>query len=163
MNYTVLRDNCWLDVQFWQVQANDLVLAVDQKLYPVVNFPELRPLFPHLEAPIILPTLSDILRDLGKIFLVGFGICVTIGAVASLLVPQRNDEPLTRRDRDYIRWRDGEVCFYCNVRAPNGHVDHRISRANGGGNDYDNLTWACASCNCSKRAMNDTEFLALFR
>lgn len=63
---------------------------------------------------------------------------------------------------EYIRERDEEVCLYCEVYAPNGHVDHRTSRANGGSNDFDNLAWACAPCNWSKGAMNDTDFMSLF-
>ena len=49
------------------------------------------------------------------------------------------------------------------VGSIKGHVDHRISRANGGSNDYANLTWACAPCNWSKGVMNDTEFLDLLQ
>jgi HNH endonuclease len=162
MTYTVFRNNGWLDVPFWQLAATDLVLATDQRLYPINVFPELRALFPQLETPpIALPTLSDILRGIGKVFIVGITICAVVEAIASLLGPQRNNDPLTQRDRNYVRWRDGEICFYCKVYAPYGHVDHRTSRANGGSNDYDNLAWACASCNCSKGAMNDTEFMSL--
>jgi hypothetical protein len=109
------------------------------------------------------PPVSDILRDLGTILLVGVGIYVAIGVVAALLAPQRNNEPLTKSDRNYIRARDGEICLYCRIYAPGGHVDHRVSRANGGSNDYDNLAWACVSCNCSKGALNDSEFMALFQ
>jgi hypothetical protein len=164
MTYTVFRNSVWLNVPFWQLTASDLVLATDQRLHPVVDFPELRPLFPQLEAPpIALPNLSDILSGLGKVFLVGLTICTVVEAIISLLGPQRNDEPLTRSDRKYIRWRDNEICFYCNVYAPNGHVDHCISRANGGSNDYDNLAWSCVSCNCSKGAMDDTEFMFLIQ
>jgi hypothetical protein len=164
MTYTVLRINNLLVVQQWELKATDLVQATDQRFYPVTAFPELMPLFPQLTPPpVATPTFSDILCDLGKIFLVGVGIYVVIGAVAALLTPQRNDEPLTQKDRKYIRGRDSEICFYCTAYAPSGHVDHRISRANGGGNDYGNLAWACAPCNWSKGAMNDTDFMALFQ
>jgi 5-methylcytosine-specific restriction endonuclease McrA len=98
---------------------------------------------------------------LGAVLVIGAGVCLA-AAVASLLGPQYNDEPLTRGTRKFIRERDGETCFYCWVYAPNGHVDHRISRARGGSNDPDNLAWACAPCNWSKGTMSDTEFLSLF-
>jgi hypothetical protein len=160
MTYTVLRDGAWLTLQQWELSATDLVQAMDQEFYPVTAFPELRPLFLQQPAP---SPFSDLLRDLGTIFLVGFGIYVAVGALAALLGPQYNDQPLTKSDRNYIRVRDNEVCFYCGIYAPGGHVDHRTSRANGGSNDYNNLAWACVSCNCSKGALNDTEFMALFQ
>lgn len=164
MTYTVWRNNNRMTVQLWELRATDLVQAVDQKFYPVANFPDLRPLFPQLAAPPVAPpTLSDILFGLGTILLLGAGICVVVGAAAALMAPQYNDEPLTRRDRNYIRARDAEICLYCEDYAPTGHVDHRVSRANGGNNDYDNLAWACAPCNWSKGRLNDTEFMALFR
>lgn len=164
MTYTALGNNNFAFLQQWELPATNLVNATDQGFYPVANFPDPKPVFPQLSAPTIAPpSFSDVLRDLGTIFLIGAGIYVALGALASLLAPQYNDQPLTRRDRNYIRARDGEICFYCTAYAPDGHVDHRISRAKGGSNDHDNLTWACAPCNLSKGALNDTEFMALFQ
>lgn len=164
MTYTVLRNNYLMFVQPWGLTATDLVQATDQKFYPVANFPELRPLFPELSLPILTtPSFSDVLRDLGSVFLIGASIFVALGTIAALFVSQYNDESLTKRDRNYIRARDGEICFYCTTYAPDGHVDHRVSRANGGSNDYDNLTWSCAPCNLSKGSLNDNEFMAFFQ
>jgi len=161
--YTVSRNNSILALSLWELQASDLILATDQRFYPIANFPELKPYFPQLPPPLIAPlTASDMLRGLGTILIIGVGIYF-LSVVVALLAPQRNDAPLTQKDRKYIRERDGEICFYCISYAPGGHIDHRVSRANGGSNDYDNLAWACARCNCSKGAMNDTEFLALFQ
>lgn len=159
MTYTVFRNNSRFEVPLWELRADDFVLAADQRFYPLASFPELRWLFPQ---PPPLPTLSDILVGLGTVLVIGAGVCLVAAAAASLFVPERNDEPLTRSMRKYIRERDNETCVYCWVWAPGGHVDHRISRARGGGNDPDNLAWACAPCNCSKGAMSDTEFLSLF-
>jgi hypothetical protein len=162
MTYTGLRNADLAYFQPWKLPTTNLVNATDQRFYPVANFPDLKPDFPQLSAPTIAPpTFSDVLRDLGTIFLIGAGVYVALGALAALLAPQYNDEPLTQRDRNYIRARDGEICFYCRAYAPAG-VDHRISRANGGSNNHDNLAWACAPCNLSKGALNDTDFLALF-
>ena len=160
--YTVLRNNCRFDVPWWELQSSDLVLATDQFYYPLASFPELRELFPQSSLPPQTPTLSDILVGLGTVLVVGAGVCLALGAVASLFGPQYNDEPLTRSVKKYIRERDNETCIYCWIHAPNGHVDHRISRARGGGNDPDNLTWACAPCNWSKGTRSDAEFLSLF-
>jgi hypothetical protein len=159
MSYTVLRGDNSLDVSLSELQSGDLVLATDQRFYPVSSFRELRPCFPQSPPP----STSDMLRDLGVTLLVILIICLLGAVTVALMAPRRSDEPLTKKDRKYIRQRDGETCFYCFSYAPYGHVDHRVSRANGGSNDYDNLTWACASCNLSKGPMNDTEFLALFQ
>lgn len=161
MTYTVLRNNCRFNVPWWELQPSDLVLAADQFFYPPASFPELRGLFPGSPLP-PAPTLSDILLGLGTVLVIGAGVCLAAAAVAALFTPQYNDEPLTRSMRNYIRERDDETCVYCWVYAPNGHVDHRTSRARGGSNDPDNLAWACAPCNCSKGTMSDTEFLSLF-
>jgi hypothetical protein len=160
----VLRNGSRRDVALWELQASDLVLATDQRFHPIVDFPDLRQYFPQLAPPLIGQlTVSDILLGIGTIFIVGAGVCLLSAAAIALFTPERNDVPLTRKDRAYIRERDGEFCFYCETHAPGGHVDHRVSRANGGGNDYDNLAWACAPCNWSKGAMNDTEFLTLLQ
>lgn len=164
MTYTVSKNNYILALSLWKLQANDLILATDQRFYPITNFPELRPYFPQLFPPLPTPlTVPDILRGLSTVFVIGVGIYFLTVVAAALLATQRNDEPLTQKDRKYIRARDGDICFYCWSYAPSGHVDHRVSRANGGSNDYGNLAWACAPCNWSKGAMNDTAFLDLFQ
>ena len=151
MNYTILRNNVLLVVNVWNLRSNDLVLAQNGLFYLANSFPELRKYLPQ-------PTLSDVLVGIGGVVLTFVGIIAIADAVDSLFQPEYNDKPLSQGTRNYIRERDGEICTYCEGYAPNGHVDHRVSRANGGSNDLANLTWACASCNCSKGAMNDYEF-----
>ena len=119
--------------------------------------------------PILVPQ-NPPQNPLGEILL-GFGLGVIliggVGVIAEVLNELfgsvRNDEPLTVAMRTYVRERDGEICFYCKDYAPDGHVDHRTSRANGGGNEPRNLTWACVFCNCSKGSLNDTEFIRLLK
>lgn len=153
----------------WSVSAEqllptDLVLAIDQNFYPVTSFPGLMPVYYQSQQPPTVESQGPSIWDgLVKIFVVVVGVSILVEAAKAILGPQYNDEPLTKRDRDYIRARDREVCLYCSIHAPNGHVDHRVSRANGGPNDYDNLAWACVSCNCSKGALNDNEFLSLLQ
>lgn len=108
-------------------------------------------------------TASEILGNVALGILIGGTIVLTAIAVFELIRPRRNSVPLTSGMRRFIRERDGEVCFYCRDYAPDGHVDHRIRRNNGGSNDADNLTWACGFCNCSKGALNDTEYIALLQ
>lgn len=103
--------------------------------------------------------------------LLGFGLGIVLGGAVlgiaeildELFSPVRNDEPLTASMKRYIRERDGEICLYCEDYAPDGHVDHRVSRDNGGGNEPENLTWACAFCNRSKGAKNDTDYFRLLQ
>lgn len=103
----------------------------------------------------------EIVCALGLGVIIGGALVLTTAAVVELLRPRRNSIPLTAGERRFIRERDGEICFYCEDYAPDGHVDHRVSRNNGGGNEPKNLTWACVFCNCSKGAMNDTDYLLL--
>jgi len=55
-----------------------------------------------------------------------------------------------------LRWqvfsRDNFVCRYCGRRPPDValEVDHRISVADGGNNDIENLITACVDCNRGK-------------
>lgn len=104
---------------------------------------------------------ADILCTVGLGVVIGSALVLTVTAVAELLRPRKNSTQLTTGTRRFIRERDGEICFYCGDFAPDGHVDHRISRFNGRGNEPENLTWACVFCNCSKGAMNDTGYILL--
>ena len=52
-------------------------------------------------------------------------------------------------------------CFYCGVRTRRGgHFDHYIPLSKGGSNAADNLRWACAKCNTSKRDKVGADFEA---
>lgn len=106
---------------------------------------------------------ADFLCAVGLGVLIGGAVVLTAAAIAELLRPRRNSVPLTPGMRLYIRERDEEICFYCDDYAPDGHVDHRISRNNGGSNEPENLTWACVFCNCSKGSLNDDEYIALLQ
>lgn len=104
---------------------------------------------------------ADILCAVGLGIIIGGVLVLTAEAVAELFRPACNSVPLKAKERQFIRERDDEICFYCDNYSPNGHVDHRVSRYNGGGNEPENLTWACVSCNCSKGAMNDSDYIRL--
>lgn len=156
MNYTILRNNAQFSVSLWNLRINDSVLGTDGYFHPVCSYPQLAVYFPKPQ-----PTISDIVNTFATGVLIGVGIAAVAGVVELLLTPTYNGRSLNQITRNYIRERDGEICFYCYGHAPNGHVDHRISRYNGGSNEIHNLTWACVSCNCSKGALNDDEFLQL--
>jgi hypothetical protein len=57
--------------------------------------------------------------------------------------------------RSLVRERAGGRCEYC--RFPDNelpwspyHVDHLVARQHGGGDELENLVWACARCNSRK-------------
>jgi hypothetical protein len=72
----------------------------------------------------------------------------------------RNTEPLDGARRLRVYDRDGGVCTYCGVTVAPGefHVDHSVSRKNGGTNHLNNLRTACAPCNLSKGGLNARQF-----
>lgn len=61
---------------------------------------------------------------------------------------------LSPRTRFDILTRDGFRCRYCGANAPDTvlHVDHVVSRKDGGTDDRANLVTACQDCNLGKGA-----------
>lgn len=132
--------------------------------------------FPDLEAYLPPKGLGDIVEDL-LTGVASAAVVIGAGLVAGMLLenlfspsspPLRkakykapNFEPLERWKREFVRLRHAEICDYCSSHDPQGHVDHKTSRADGGSNHLRNLTWACASCNCSKGRMGARQFRAL--
>lgn len=53
-----------------------------------------------------------------------------------------------------------ENCHYCKEITPKKYrtLEHILPLTRGGTHSKDNLTMACLSCNCSKRAMTEQEF-----
>jgi len=76
-----------------------------------------------------------------------------------------NLESLAWQDREYVSLRDGWRCTYCGKRVTRStrHIDHSVSRANGGTNHLNNLRLSCAACNLSKGAFNARQFVAWWR
>lgn len=60
--------------------------------------------------------------------------------------------PLSPRTRFDVLTRDGHRCAYCGKTATAAelHVDHRISKKDGGSDEMDNLVTACRDCNLGK-------------
>jgi len=52
----------------------------------------------------------------------------------------------------------GWKCFYCGSEN-DLTIDHKIPRSRGGGDEVENLTCACRSCNSSKGAKTVSEFM----
>lgn len=67
-----------------------------------------------------------------------------------------------RRVRSDICARAGGHCEYCGINVGmRGTLDHYLPKAMGGNNGYDNLRWACLSCNGLKGSMSPTEWALL--
>ena len=157
----IVRNNIRCYVSPENILATDLVLCSNGSYAPAYQIPALRSYFARLQSEQSNATQAG-----------GWGIALFIAALACLAfvdfndnprTPRprrrsRNDEPLTPYTRARVRERDQEICNYCGCNAPNGHVDHRRSRANGGTNHLNNLSWACSSCNCSKGARDARKF-----
>ena len=71
--------------------------------------------------------------------------------------------PLERWKKEYVFRRDGRHCRYCGLRVTRrtSHVDHRVSRANGGTNHLNNLSLSCCRCNLSKGPLNARQFVRM--
>ena len=131
--------------------------------------------FADVERYLPPKSLAEILEDV-ICAAVGIGVVIVIGATASQLIDsalgptrqsraskrrQPNYEPLESWKKQLVRVRDDNICSYCGIHDPAGHVDHKTSRANGGSNLLRNLVWSCTSCNCSKGRMNAPAFRRL--
>ena len=65
------------------------------------------------------------------------------------------------RDRRIIR-RDSELmCAGCGKYSPDGEVDHIVSIALGGDNDWENLQWLCKPCHNVKSGQDSVKLRQL--
>lgn len=79
------------------------------------------------------------------------------------VIPRRTPRlNLTVPIRSAAYKRTGGHCFYCDASLDpfNFEVDHKVSLANGGSNDEENLVACCPRCNRSKGAKNADSFKA---
>lgn len=162
-------DYFWFLVRTKQLLRTDLIFdSATNQFLRADRFADVEPYLPP-------KSLAEILEDV-ICAAVGIGVVIVIGATATQLVdsafgPTRQSRARKRRQPNYkpleswkkqlVRVRDGEICSYCGVHDPAGHVDHKTSRANGGSNLLRNLVWSCIFCNCSKGRMNAPAFRRL--
>ena len=83
-------------------------------------------------------------------------------------VPKRTDQGKLPPARSHAHRLYGEqegVCKACRTHFPFRvmEVDHRIPRAEGGGDEYSNLQMLCSGCNARKGAGTHEELLARLR
>jgi 5-methylcytosine-specific restriction endonuclease McrA len=82
---------------------------------------------------------------------------------ANLRLQQRRQ--FTRKEREKIWIQSERVCRYCkcSLESFTGdimHIDHIVPVVVGGTDDIENLTAACVTCNLSKNAKSEDDFLA---
>jgi HNH endonuclease len=161
--------------QFWSLAKSGRLLRSDliydtasKKFLPAGSFADLQPYLPPKGLGEIIEDVIVGVAGAAIVIGVGIGAGMLIESIFSPPQPARkakrrspNYEPLEAWRKDFVRARDAEICSYCGRYDPQGHVDHKTSRADGGSNHLRNLTWACASCNCSKGRMNARQFRRL--
>ena len=166
--FTIIRNNaCWR-VGIGELKETDSVLCADGRFYPAQSVPSLRSFLMHSRYVQQRVALGEPNGWGTLLLLLGIGLLVFYDSYDPPSKPRirlrrKNDEPLTANLRARVRERDGSFCAYCGCYAPDGHVDHRVSRINGGSNHMNNLSWACARCNCSKGGMNARQFVMAMR
>ena len=72
----------------------------------------------------------------------------------------KNNTAQFKAQRIRVLRRDAHTCYYCGDDNAT-HVDHVIAKANGGGDEMDNLVAACARCNQLKGTKSQGAFLAI--
>lgn len=167
MNYTVLRNGCVYYLPSSAIKEDDLVQATTGEYLPASSYQEFSHLFPNRNFSQGSADVAGgdwlfkliLAAGIGYLFWKAFEPPPQRQRRSARRVP--NDEYLPDWKKQIVRERDGEICTYCEAHDPNGHVDHRVSRKNGGTNHLNNLVWACSPCNLSKGAMNAREFRRL--
>lgn len=149
-------------VQDRQLQPTDWISCTDGRFHQAREIAAIKPYLPAQES------LGDALAKLFVGAVVVAGVVCAAGAVISAIDEATRpktrrrrvyfDEPLTQAKRREVRERDDETCQYCGCHAPDGHVDHERSRADGGTNRIDNLVWACIPCNTRKGRDSASQF-----
>lgn len=158
--YAILRNGCHYSVEVHEITETDFVLSTDGDFLPATSFPEIRGAIEERRN-------DDGWKQILTLAAFGFLGYVIIDALSSPPPKRRkrrrcyNDEPLPTWKREYVRWRDKEICTYCGAVDRDGHADHRTSRFNGGSNHLNNLSWACRRCNLRKGPLNARQFRLL--
>lgn len=117
--------------------------------------------WPDPSAPDSGPNLLGVLLGVGALF----GTAYLIGRILEPAhsIPRRrvrNFEPVEKWKKPHVAWRDASRCTYCGRRVTRAtrHVDHSVSRLNGGTNHLNNLRLACQQCNLLKGSLNARQF-----
>lgn len=114
--------------------------------------------------PYLSHSVAELLVGIIKIAAVVIGVGLVFDAFEESQPPRGykhkkpNYAPLEPWKRSIVQERDGSRCAYCERYTRQGHVDHKVSRINGGTNRLNNLCWSCQPCNQSKGSLNAREY-----
>lgn len=164
--FTIIRNNIYCRVGVSDISTTDLVLCADGRFKLAVEIPSLYAFLSH--AKWVRERVVEAQERngwLAVLLFVGLALFLFLEFCdpppkAGFRWRPRNDEPLPAGTRALVRERDGEICAYCR-HFPDGHVDHRVSRVNGGSNRLHNLSWACPPSTLKKGPMNARQFIRL--
>lgn len=143
----------WPFVRSGGLRRSDFVRSASGEFFPAEQFPKL---WPHL-----IPNADQMILTALSIFALITAIgCLTRPIERGRRTRRYNDEPLQEWKKDCVWDRDERRCTYCGrrVTSSTGHVDHSVSRLNGGTNHLNNLRLACWECNQSKGSLNANQF-----
>lgn len=165
--FTIIRNNIHCRVSVSDISKTDLVLCADGRFKLAVEIPSLYAFLSHAKRVRERVEAQERNGWLAVLIFVGLALFLFLEFCdppprAGFRWRPRNDEPLPAGTRALVRERDGEICAYCRRHSPHGHVDHRVSRVNGGSNRLNNLSWACPPCNLKKGPMNARQFIRLY-
>lgn len=147
------------------LRPTDQVLGTDGQYRPASTYADLATYLPKQPQPSLLEGVLKAGLAIG-------GVWLTLKIANELFGPKpvrlrstplraRNTERVEEWKREYVYIRDGGQCVYCgaSVAFSSVHIDHSVSRANGGTNHLNNLRTACWVCNLAKGARNARQFV----
>lgn len=156
--YFVWRNGISGAIPAEQLRMTDFVLTTMGRYVPAPEILRLAECtYPQASAP-----------SLGRRIAVGSVLLGAAWLLAECFKPQprpksvrkRNEEPVEAWKKYYVSERDAWRCTYCQRRVTRAtrHIDHSVSRRNGGSNHLNNLRTACRACNLEKAALNARQF-----
>jgi hypothetical protein len=159
-SFCILRNGVFQTVPSNQLQVTDSILTTAGQFVPVAVFLETLPA--RQSPPSGLSALVGAASILGVLFGTAWMLEECFKTRQPPQTRRRNMASLEGWKRDYVSQRDDWRCTYCGRRVTrrSRHIDHSISRHNGGTNHLNNLRTACQSCNLSKGVLNARQFLS---
>jgi hypothetical protein len=141
--FTIIRNNALARVGIDGITEIDLVLCANGRFYQVQTVSSLRYFFSQAREARLRATEGESNGWWAFLLILGLAFWVLRdfhdpAPKSRVRLRVRNGEPLNASLRARVREREGSVCAYCRCYAPDGHVDHRVSRVNGGSNHMNN-------------------------
>ena len=157
-DFYILRYGVFRTVQSNQLHVTDSILITTGQFVPVAVL--LEPLKARQSPPSLLSALLDAAGILGAFFGAAWILDECFKTPNRPQTRRRNTQPLEAWKRDHVSQRDDWRCTYCGRRVTrrSRHIDHSISRRNGGTNHLNNLRTACPSVQSEQGRAECTAF-----